>query len=51
MLSDQAEGLTIRQIARFIRHIQAVGKQLEQNVNPRAALEVLMLEMPPARMV
>lgn len=51
MLSDQAEGLTIKQIAGFIRHIQAVGQKLEQNVSPRAALEVLMLEMPQARMV
>ena len=51
MLSDLAEGLTIKQIAGFIRHIQAVCQKLEQNVSPRAALEVLMLEMPQARMV
>jgi len=51
MLSGQAEGLTIKQIAEFIRNIQAVGQNLEQNVNPRAALEVLMLKMPQARMV
>jgi DNA polymerase-3 subunit delta' len=51
MLSHQAEGLTIKQIAEFIRHIEAVGQKLEQNVSPRAALEVLMLKMPQARMV
>ncbi len=45
-LSSQAESLTIRQISEFIRHLQAASKQLEQNVNARLALEVLMLRMP-----
>jgi len=30
----------------FIHHLQSTGKQLEQNANPRLALEVLMLNMP-----
>jgi hypothetical protein len=29
-----------------MRDIRAAGEQLEQNANPRLALEVLMLKMP-----
>jgi DNA polymerase-3 subunit delta' len=45
-LVDQAEGLSLTQVAGFIRHLQDASRQLEQNVNPRLALEVLMLNMP-----
>ena len=45
-LSAQAEKLTARSIAAFMRDIRAAGEQLEMNANPRLALEVLMLRMP-----
>ena len=36
----------LEQIAGFIHHIQDTSNKLSQNVNPRLALEVLMLSMP-----
>jgi len=45
-LLDQAKGYSMKQIKDFIRHIQTTSEQLEQNANPRLALEVLMLDMP-----
>ncbi len=42
----QAKSYTMRQIKESISHLHAVSEQLEQNVNPRLALEVLMLNMP-----
>ncbi|MFC1925321.1 DNA polymerase III subunit delta' [Chloroflexota bacterium] len=45
-LLRQAEGYSMSQTRDFIYHLQAVGRQLEQNANPRLALEVLMLNMP-----
>lgn len=46
VLSKQAERVAAISIARFMRHIQETGRQLEQNANPRLALEVLLLRMP-----
>jgi len=45
-LSRQAEKVTVVSIAGFMRDIRVTGEQLEQNANPRLALEVLMLKMP-----
>ncbi len=46
VLFKQAERVTARSITGFMRDIKATGEQLEQNANPRLALEVLMLKMP-----
>ena len=46
VLLQQAQALSTKQIVDFIHHLQEVGEQLEQNANPRLALEVLMLRMP-----
>lgn len=46
VLRDEAERLTMKQIHGFVRHLQEVSRQLEQNVNPRLAFEVLLLQMP-----
>ena len=45
-LSSQAEGYSMGQIIGFINRLQELGRQMEQNANPRLALEVLMLNMP-----
>lgn len=45
-LTGIAEGYPLAQIKAFIDGIRAAGRQLRQNVNPRLALEVLMLDMP-----
>lgn len=45
-LFQQAKHLSTRQVMDFIYHLQATHEQLEQNANPRLALEVLMLSMP-----
>lgn len=45
-LAEQAQNLTIPQLTRALRDLQEAGRQLEQNVNPRLVLEVLMLSMP-----
>jgi len=45
-LTGLAEGYQLAQIKAFIEGIRAAGRQLRQNVNPRLALEVLMLDMP-----
>ena len=44
-IADWARGYSLAQIKNFINSIQAAGEQLKQNVNPRLALEVLMLNM------
>lgn len=46
VLLHQARNYSIRQIKDFIHYLQSVSEQLEQNANPRLALEVLMLNMP-----
>jgi DNA polymerase-3 subunit delta' len=46
VLSKQAESLTVGSIATFMSDIRTAGQQLEQNANPRLALEMLMLRMP-----
>jgi DNA polymerase-3 subunit delta' len=46
VLSKQAGTLTAAGISAFMREIRATTVQLEQNANPRLALEVLMLKMP-----
>ena len=45
-LIDWARDFSLAQIRAFINNIQAAGKQLRQNANPRLVLEVLMLGMP-----
>jgi DNA polymerase III subunit delta' len=45
-LLHQAKNYSMGQIKDFIHHIQVTSEQLEQNANPRLALEVLMLDMP-----
>jgi len=45
-LLQQAKDFNAKQVMDFIHHLQAVSEQLEQNANPRLALEVLMLSMP-----
>ncbi len=45
-LLQQAKDFSTRQVMDFIYHLQVVSEQLEQNANPRLALEVLMLSMP-----
>jgi len=44
-IADWARGYSLAEIKNFIDSIQAAGEQLKQNVNPRLALEVLMLNM------
>jgi DNA polymerase-3 subunit delta' len=46
VLFQQAKDFSTRQVMDFIHHLQTVSEQLEQNANPRLALEVLMLSMP-----
>lgn len=46
VLCDQASRLTFEQIQQFLRQLRAAPRQLEGNVNPRLALEVLLLRMP-----
>ena len=41
-----AEGYSLGKIRGFIKSIEAAARQLEQNVNARLALEVLMLDLP-----
>ncbi len=45
-LIDWARDFSLAQIRAFINNIQAAGKQLRQNANPRLVLEMLMLNMP-----
>jgi DNA polymerase-3 subunit delta' len=45
-LKSQAETYTLLQIKDCIRDIQAAVQQLDDNVNPRLALEGLMLKLP-----
>jgi DNA polymerase-3 subunit delta' len=46
VLSQQADKVAPASIASFMRDIRVASEQLEQNANPRLALEVLMLRMP-----
>jgi len=45
-LTSRAQDYTLHQIRRVIDSIQTTRDQLKQNVNPRLALEVLMLSIP-----
>jgi DNA polymerase-3 subunit delta' len=45
-LVEMGQGYSLSQIRAFIGSIQAAAEQLEQNANPRLALEVLMLSIP-----
>jgi DNA polymerase-3 subunit delta' len=45
-LAALAGRLRLGDIREFIRSIEAAGAQLHQNVNPRLALDVLMLDIP-----
>lgn len=46
VLASEAEGYTSEQIASFLGAIVATSRYLEQNVNPRLALEALLLALP-----
>jgi DNA polymerase-3 subunit delta' len=48
MLREQADQVTIRQAQRMLAQLRSTVKGLEQNVNARLALEVLMLSLPAA---
>lgn len=45
-LAEMAQGYSLPQIRAFIGSVQSAAEQLEQNANPRLALEVLMLTIP-----
>ncbi len=45
-LEEQARRHDLKEIFRFIKAIRETVRQLEDNVNPRLALEVLMLDLP-----
>lgn len=47
-LRERAQRYSLQQIQEIIRAIQGTARQLEQNVNPRLALEVLLLRLPKA---
>jgi DNA polymerase-3 subunit delta' len=46
VMADAAGGYRLAQIKTFIEGIQSAADQLRRNVNPRLALEVLMLDIP-----
>jgi hypothetical protein len=46
MLREQADQVTIRQAQRMLAQVRSTVRSLEQNVNARLALEVLMLSLP-----
>lgn len=46
VLEERAPGLQASQIIAVIRQVEATLERLEQNANPRLALEVLMLSLP-----
>ncbi len=46
ILRQMADGYSLAQIKKFIDGIGSAGEQIKQNVNPRLALEVLMLNIP-----
>lgn len=48
MLHEQADQVTIRQAQRMVAQLRSTVKNLEQNVNARLALEVLLLSLPAA---
>jgi DNA polymerase-3 subunit delta' len=48
MLREQADQVTIRQAQRMVAQLRSTVKNLEQNVNVRLALEVLLLSLPAA---
>jgi DNA polymerase-3 subunit delta' len=45
-LDEMGWGYSLPQIRAFINSIQSAAEQLEQNANPRLALEVMMLSIP-----
>jgi len=45
-LQEMAKKYSLRQVQGFIKALQDTARQLEQHVNPRLALEVLMLSLP-----
>ena len=49
ILQTEAARYDPRQVAAFLRALAAARRRLEENVNPRLALEVLMLELPSPR--
>ena len=46
VLRHQAQKSTAGSIQAFMRGISRTARELEQNANPRLALEVLLLKMP-----
>ncbi len=45
-LQQQAARYSLKEIYGFTKAIRETIRQLEENVNPRLALEVLMLDLP-----
>jgi DNA polymerase-3 subunit delta' len=49
VLRAEAARYDPRQVAAFLRSLAAARRRLEENVNPRLALEVLLLDLPASR--
>jgi DNA polymerase-3 subunit delta' len=49
ILQAEAARYDPRQVAAFLRSLAAARRRLEENVNPRLALEVLLLDLPAPR--
>jgi DNA polymerase-3 subunit delta' len=46
LLRQQARQVTVRQAQRMVAQVRSIAKSLDQNVNLRLALEVLVLSLP-----
>jgi hypothetical protein len=46
LLRQQARQVTVRQAQRMVAQLRSIAKSLDQNVNLRLALEVLLLSLP-----
>jgi DNA polymerase-3 subunit delta' len=46
LLREQARQVTVRQAQRMVAQLRSIAKSLDQNVNLRLALEVLLLSLP-----
>ncbi|MGQ9572608.1 MAG: DNA polymerase III subunit delta' [Dehalococcoidia bacterium] len=49
ILRGEAARYAMAQVVAFLRSLAATKRHLEENVNARLALEILMLDLPPAR--
>jgi DNA polymerase-3 subunit delta' len=48
MLREQTRQVTIQQAQRMVARLRSIAKSIDRNVNPRLALEVLLLSLPSA---